>query len=511
MPRDASGNYTLPAGNPVVTGTIIESDWANTTLNDVADEMTDSLSRTGEGGMVAPLGLPFGTNNVASLFFGTGVNNGLYAVNNVSFTATANGRAVQTWENTKVQIWDNYFTTFVEQGLRFDFNDVTLAGASGSIFIGSLDPSNNKHIAIDDENVQCKNNGTTATTLRLNGLGGNVIIGPSLTGTSGNVIIGGFSDDGRVDLYNDTSLVARTIDSSAGGLQVSNFLTGAGLERVLTESDLSTPQFDLVIDGGNPSLINANCALTTGTDDPSTFSHLAYGVNLIQAKMNGTTADTLFLNNLGGDVRIGSSSFASTFFVSGYSTTILQTVSPASGGVFVNNADTGTGLERVLTTSDLNTAPVVVGATPARFSYVIDQPTIAYDYIVSGDAPSTTFTIGATGSGADKIFTPFDVVPASATSITIRIIGDLDVQASANSNFTLTANHASDNAGIITGGNYNTFQVLGRSNADSNGRVGSTVEVKIPWVNNRIKTRYTIAGTITVSDLRFFLVGFDAN
>jgi hypothetical protein len=47
MPRDVSGNYTLPAGNPVVTGTLIASSWANTTLNDVATAMTNSLDRTG--------------------------------------------------------------------------------------------------------------------------------------------------------------------------------------------------------------------------------------------------------------------------------------------------------------------------------------------------------------------------------------------------------------------------------------------------------------------------------
>lgn len=47
MPRDLSGNYTLPAGNPVVTNTIIASTWANTTLADLATAMTNSLDRTG--------------------------------------------------------------------------------------------------------------------------------------------------------------------------------------------------------------------------------------------------------------------------------------------------------------------------------------------------------------------------------------------------------------------------------------------------------------------------------
>lgn len=55
MPRDSSGTYTLPAGNPVISGTTITSNWANSTMPDVGNALTDSLSRTGQGGMLAPL------------------------------------------------------------------------------------------------------------------------------------------------------------------------------------------------------------------------------------------------------------------------------------------------------------------------------------------------------------------------------------------------------------------------------------------------------------------------
>ena len=56
MPRDGNGNYTLPAGNPVVSGTTIESAWANALTSDLAVELTDSLSRSGKGGFTAPVG-----------------------------------------------------------------------------------------------------------------------------------------------------------------------------------------------------------------------------------------------------------------------------------------------------------------------------------------------------------------------------------------------------------------------------------------------------------------------
>ena len=56
MPRDSSGTYTLPgAYNPVVTGTTIQAAWANTTLADVAQGVTDSLDRSGRGAMLVAL------------------------------------------------------------------------------------------------------------------------------------------------------------------------------------------------------------------------------------------------------------------------------------------------------------------------------------------------------------------------------------------------------------------------------------------------------------------------
>ena len=65
MSRDASGNFTLAPGNPVQAGTIIDPNWANPTLSDIANNITDSLSRTGRGGMQAPLSV--GTQRITDL------------------------------------------------------------------------------------------------------------------------------------------------------------------------------------------------------------------------------------------------------------------------------------------------------------------------------------------------------------------------------------------------------------------------------------------------------------
>ncbi len=47
MSRDSNGTYNLPSGNPVLPGTVIESDWANTTMSDIAGALTGSIAANG--------------------------------------------------------------------------------------------------------------------------------------------------------------------------------------------------------------------------------------------------------------------------------------------------------------------------------------------------------------------------------------------------------------------------------------------------------------------------------
>lgn len=55
MPRNINGVYALPSGNPVVPGTLIESTWANPTMSDIGNELTQSLPRNGAAPMTGPL------------------------------------------------------------------------------------------------------------------------------------------------------------------------------------------------------------------------------------------------------------------------------------------------------------------------------------------------------------------------------------------------------------------------------------------------------------------------
>ena len=65
MSRNGSGTYTLPAGNPVVTGTTISSTWANNTLSDIATALTQSLAKDGQ--TVPTANIPMGSFKITGL------------------------------------------------------------------------------------------------------------------------------------------------------------------------------------------------------------------------------------------------------------------------------------------------------------------------------------------------------------------------------------------------------------------------------------------------------------
>lgn len=104
MSRDAGGNYTLPVGNPVVSNTLIEAAWANPTMGDIANALTDSLSRTGQGGMLAPFKNTDGTmlapgmtwtNEPTSGWYRKATNEFWYSVGNLDiFQITKTGVAL---------------------------------------------------------------------------------------------------------------------------------------------------------------------------------------------------------------------------------------------------------------------------------------------------------------------------------------------------------------------------------------------------------------------------------
>ena len=65
MPRNGAGAFSLTAGNPVVTGTVISSSTMNTTLSDIATALTASIANDGQTVPVA--NLPMGGYKLTGL------------------------------------------------------------------------------------------------------------------------------------------------------------------------------------------------------------------------------------------------------------------------------------------------------------------------------------------------------------------------------------------------------------------------------------------------------------
>jgi len=89
MSRNGSGTYSLPAGNPVVSQTVISSTWANNTMNDIASALTDSVAADGQTPMTGPLNL--NSNKITNLATGTVSGD---AVNYSQFNTPTFGGAV---------------------------------------------------------------------------------------------------------------------------------------------------------------------------------------------------------------------------------------------------------------------------------------------------------------------------------------------------------------------------------------------------------------------------------
>ena len=78
MPRDSGGNYTLPAGNPVTAGTIIEDTWANDTMSDIATQLNNVFTRDGLLGPSDQFPIIAGTAAAPGLAFAADLDVGLF-------------------------------------------------------------------------------------------------------------------------------------------------------------------------------------------------------------------------------------------------------------------------------------------------------------------------------------------------------------------------------------------------------------------------------------------------
>lgn len=126
MSRNGSGTYSLPAGNPVVTNTTISSTWANTTLNDIATALTNSVATDGQSTMTG--NLQMGNNKI------TGVDDGTSAADAATYGQLVGltGRVLQTVKFVTDVKTTTTGTTWVNSALTAS---ITPTSASSKIYV----------------------------------------------------------------------------------------------------------------------------------------------------------------------------------------------------------------------------------------------------------------------------------------------------------------------------------------------------------------------------------------
>lgn len=107
MPRDVSGNYTLPSGNPVVDGTIIDVSWANPTMSDIAVQLNNVITRDGVLGATNPIKFASGAAAAPGITFTADPALGVYRVGSGVLGITAAGALVASFATAGIGLFQN--------------------------------------------------------------------------------------------------------------------------------------------------------------------------------------------------------------------------------------------------------------------------------------------------------------------------------------------------------------------------------------------------------------------
>jgi hypothetical protein len=209
MPRNGAGTYTLPAGNPVVTNTTITAAWGNDTMEDLGNEITNSLSRDGDGGMNAPLRFVDGTQAVPGIGWVSETSSGFYWAGPGEYWAAVLGINILQYTVNGL---------LIPTGIDF-----TVQGAVS--FEGALDVVGNFSVATNKFTVAAASGNTTvAGTFAAAGAG-------TFTSASATSLAVGL---------NGATNPAFTVDSSTAsqvaGLKVTGAATGGTVSIVATDS-----------------------------------------------------------------------------------------------------------------------------------------------------------------------------------------------------------------------------------------------------------------------------------
>lgn len=134
MPRNGAGTATPPAGNPVVAGTTINTTWGNNTVNDIYNEISNSIAKDGQTVITANLPM--------AGFRLTGVGDALAMTQNPSMKQLQNDAAsyITTIGGTgnAITLTPTFATTAYTAGLRLTFVAAASNTGAATVNVNSL-------------------------------------------------------------------------------------------------------------------------------------------------------------------------------------------------------------------------------------------------------------------------------------------------------------------------------------------------------------------------------------
>ncbi len=207
MPRDAAGNYNLVAGNPVASGEVIASTWANNTMNDVALALSDSLSRDGQGGMRAPFLFFDGRVTAPGAAWINEPSTGFYRFDGGDLRVGVLAQDVMRWRQSGTEVWDEPQQEWVTLEELAGRSGLTVVEVTGDI------------TALAGRHIHIITGGVTVTLPATPAIGD--VVGVSVDAFSTNIIdtngqaINGTIENIEIDLQ-DLSLTFQFVGGAIG-------------------------------------------------------------------------------------------------------------------------------------------------------------------------------------------------------------------------------------------------------------------------------------------------------
>jgi len=328
MSRNGAGTYTLPAGNPVTTGTTISSSWANNTLSDIATTLTASLAYDGQTNPVANLPMAGyihtgvgnavnrnnyavagqvqdGTYSTLTGVTGTDTIAGSAAINLTSYAAGQFFNFVSAGANTTTSVTLNINGIGAKNITKNGSTALAIGDIASGAMISVIYDGTQFQLQTGVSGVTTFSGGTTGLT-PATATKGAITLAGTLATANGGTNLTSFTSGGAVYATSTSALTTGTLPVASGGTGVATLTSGAvvigaGTSAVTSVSPTTTGNCLFTTDGTNWSsaakLARATAVTASGTNID--FTNIPSWVKRITVMFNGVTNATSITVRLG--------------------------------------------------------------------------------------------------------------------------------------------------------------------------------------------------------------------